>query len=197
MISPTGWRVDILVMSFGWDEHVASSRYPLFHQALEDNNMPNSTGIIFTAASNGGANYLRTYPASRGSVFAIHATDYNGDAPTPNFNPTRLSGSMNYSTIGHQVPGDSDLVNLRVSGASFAAPVAAGIAAAIIQFFRQQQNGTRWYDYLRTYDGMSKVFKTMAVRRGDYDYLDWANFFHPAKQAEEIHRQIMDALKAA
>jgi subtilisin family serine protease len=195
MIKPEGWSANILVMSFGWDSHEASSKFPLFYQALENNIMPHSPRIVFAAASNGGANYPRTYPATSGSVFAIHATDYNGDAPTPNFNPTKAPDSMSYSTIGHQVPGDSDLDHLRVSGTSFAAPVAAGIAAAVIEFFRQRDVGTQWGNYLRTYDGMRKVFNKMAVNRGDYHYLDWASFFHPGRTPEQIHNEILGALK--
>jgi subtilisin family serine protease len=190
MIDPEGWMANILVMSFGCDEQEAPSKFPLFYEALK-NNTGRSPRIIFAAASNGGANKPRTYPASIPSVFAIHATDYNGDAPTPNFNPTSASNSKNYSIIGHQVPGDNDQ-DLRVSGTSFAAPVAAGIAAAVIEVFRQRGGGTEWDDYLRTYDGMNKVFNKMAVKRGDYDYLDWVKFF---RYPEQIHDKILEALK--
>lgn len=183
-------------MSFGWDwnpKKPTTQKYPQFAHALDDLARPGNRMLLFSSASNGGANLRRTYPAAHQCVFAIHSSDYNGDSP--GYNPSAEAGK-NYITIGHEVPGYN--VNTRESGTSLATPVAAALAAAIVRMIRSYtalHTRKAWAgNYIQEYDGMRKVFDNMSKKRGDYDYLDWANLFSESKDIEEICVEVIEWL---
>ncbi|KAI8689253.1 Subtilisin-like protein [Fusarium keratoplasticum] len=94
-----------------------------------------SLGIICTAAaSNYGSNQARSFPAKLDQVLCIHAGDGNGNKS--GLNPTPLPWRDNLSTLGVCIPSvweDEDEGDHYISGTSYAAPVAAGIAANVLR----------------------------------------------------------------
>jgi hypothetical protein len=187
-------QAKIVVMPFGWERNKRNSEYSAFEQTLDDIAVPTAPRLLFAAASNGGANLRRTYPASQSSVFSIHASNHEGKRK--GYNPTAIRDEMNYITIGHEVPGYDQ--SSRESGTSFATPVAAAIAAAIIEMMGLYGSpASKWtLEYLQTYDGMNRVFSKMSQRRDGYDYLDWADLFSEQRTDEEVCETISGWLRS-
>ncbi|KAE8155310.1 subtilisin-like protein [Aspergillus avenaceus] len=109
------WKVDIISMSFGIRQYSES---------------------IKTAISN--ALHSQTL-----FVFCIHSTDGHGNPSL--FNPTADDQDVNFSLLGENVashwPAGKNGHNQRVnvmSGTSVATPIAAGLAASVLSFVRQQ-----------------------------------------------------------
>ena len=98
--------------------------------------------LIFAAASNGGGNNGRAYPAREKLVFCIHSTDAMGNRSK--FSPTAENSKQNFATVGEAIkslwrtsPGQSHENAYRVkSGTSFATPIAASIAAFLLLYAR-------------------------------------------------------------
>jgi len=136
--------------------------------------------LLFAAASNDGANYGRTFPASTPGVFCIHSTD--GDGNSSKFNPTAIGTDANFSLLGENVcsswPAGVDKIQQSVnimSGTSVATPIAAGLAASVLCFVDQQDQhveaSKRLRTWLKEYSSMEKVFLSMAAKRGKYNYI--------------------------
>ncbi|EHK44518.1 hypothetical protein TRIATDRAFT_201334 [Trichoderma atroviride IMI 206040] len=130
---------------------------------------------IFAAAANGGGNELRVYPAKRGDgVLAIHASDGMGN--DGGISPTPMKNRDNFSTLGIAVPSKWSKEAIAISGTSFATPIAASLAANMLELARckfdlseHQQN------MLRKYNGVRQILQLMAGKgiqpRGGYDYI--------------------------
>jgi subtilisin family serine protease len=187
------WRVDIISMSFGYEDEIDS-----IHEALkyaEDNNV-----LLLAAASNVGCNTARArrWPGKRDNVLSICATEGNG-YPYKN-NPPYKRKANNFATLGVMVPTWSSPEYM--TGTSIATPIAAAIAASIIELVRNTER-----DYLAQFpghekrikaakdamskaSGMGKVFEHMAQEKGDYDYIHPTNlltqFMTPVKLLEAI-----------
>lgn len=134
--------------------------------------------LIFAAAGNSGGNAPRKWPASRGGVIAIHATDGLGNGM--NINPSRDDKGYNFATLGRDIkmkwwPNDERrgrMEDVFVSGTSYATPIAAGIAANVLEFARHKLNLTpKQRERLGSGACMKEIFKTMAEERGDYRYV--------------------------
>jgi hypothetical protein len=103
-------------------------------------------GVLFVAAaSNGGRNTHRTYPAKHESVLCINCTDGTGSW-AESINPGRWTKSLNLCTLGEKVLGPYSSRNVdgqwehghkRSTGTSVATAVAAGIMALVLEFVRQ------------------------------------------------------------
>jgi subtilisin family serine protease len=163
-------------MSFGIRE---------YHEPLQKAvaNAVHKGALVFAAASNDGANFGRAFPAKYPGVFCIHATDGNGRPSA--FNPTADDKDVNFSLLGENVlshwpagtKGHNQPVNT-MSGTSVATPIAAGLAASILSFIRQQeQNAPPGAEllgpWLRGAQAMDLVLKSM-VRQAKgtfYDYI--------------------------
>jgi len=147
--------------------------------------------IIFSAASNGGGNNCVTYPARKDEVICVYATDGMGTAFTGN--PTTLkTSSYDFAALGIAVNSSwpksvpipqSERLNTtgsskrRMTGTSFATPIAAGVAACIIDF--AYMIGLPEVKLLKARQGMQKVMKGLMVdgKRSELDYLrPWAMF---------------------
>jgi hypothetical protein len=150
--------------------------------------------IIFAAASNGGGNHKLTYPAKHGRVIPTYATDGQGDKS--GFNPSPMDKAHNFAILGEAVKSSwttynnpGPILEKVKSGTSYAAPIAAGIAALILDFAKLHK--APWYSNLRTRDGMEKVFGGMAHERTAYDYIcPWISLFEKGDSDQFILEKI-------
>ena len=167
------WEVDIITMSFGF-----SKRIDEIDDAIVS--AYSKKVIMFAAAANHGGNADIAYPASKqGFVFCINATD--GEGTPAGFNPPHGPNLDNYSTLGIAVestwkispkPSSVDCVR-RMSGTSMATPIAAGIAALVLEFARCNvtQIGDSECTRLHSYDGIRTMFEEMKADVKFYKYL--------------------------
>lgn len=82
-------------MSFGlfkWDSQVNDTIQEAIHHA-----------ILFAAASNGGGNGHRTFPATHHGVLCIHASDGHGN-DSGGMNPSTESFRESWTTLGVAIP---------------------------------------------------------------------------------------------
>ena len=166
------WKVDIISMSFRFSEEPKNSGF----KELLTQEAARKGVLIFSAASNSGANDDIAFPACwRGHVFCINSTDTNG---TPSrFNPPRDSKGYNFSILGESVPGPTPDQNSEQrecqirSGTSVATPIAVGIAALILEFSRLRGIDIRNVAKLKTFDGMATVLEDLSTDVGGYRYL--------------------------
>lgn len=159
--------------------------------------------LLFAAASNDGANLGRAFPAKYPSVFCIHSTDGNGNPSS--FNPTASETDVNYSLLGEHVSshwpagknGHNQDVNV-MSGTSVATPIAAGLAATVLSFVRQQdqhvdaEKSGLLAPWLKDVHSMDMVFKSMVrQRRGvGYDYITPHELFDRGSTRDHVYEKI-------
>lgn len=128
--------------------------------------------LIFAAASNGGGNGARAYPACSEGVFAIHATTGLGERST--LNPPLWKGEAfdNFSTLGVAVDSQWNNVPLAISGTSFATPVAAAMAANVLEFSRRAltEPGDQ-PEFFQSYQGMGTLFRCLKSEVDGFDYI--------------------------
>lgn len=156
--------------------------------------------LIFAAASNGGNNNDRAYPARDKHVFCIHSTDAKGSRSK--FSPTAERFAYNFATIGEAVESfwprnlcqpDEDTVRVK-SGTSFATPIAAGIAGFLL-LYASIQIGPEQANRLKRHSAMEQLLYRLSVGsrpkkdRDDYQYIFLSR--HPdtffGKRPEEIN----------
>lgn len=162
--------------------------------------------LLFAAASNDGANLGRAFPAKYPGVFCIHSTDGNGNPSA--FNPTADDKDVNFSLLGEHVRshwpagrnGHDDSVKV-LSGTSVATPIAAGLAAMILSFVRQQEHGSvadgdKLGPWLQGAYAMDAVLKSMVRQRGaGYDYITPLLLMDAQSSREDIYKKIKDIKK--
>jgi len=158
-----------------------------------------STGIlIFASASNAGANYPITFPARLQGVFCIGSADGLGAQST--FNPP-FEGVEKYSVLGEAVsaacpeslsqqPGyNASEGTIRTDGTSIASPIAAAIAALLLEYTSQFMDvkGTQRYEDIR------KLFikVSMATVGKDYRYLAPWCLFESGKEPKSYIKAIL------
>jgi len=129
------WNVDIISLSMGWGD----DKQPVV-DAL--NYAQSRKKLVFAATANSGARSTSgiMFPARRSNVISIDAADGDGDFATGNPPNDRL-------VLRLAAPGDSVLSafpyhldstgSRRMSGASVATPIAAGLVGLILEFARQ------------------------------------------------------------
>ncbi|KAF5723718.1 hypothetical protein FMUND_1537 [Fusarium mundagurra] len=191
------WKVDIITMSFGIREYDESMSTAI-------SNALNHRTLLFAAASNDGGNLGRAFPAQYPSVFCIYSTDGNGNPSK--FNPTASETDVNFSLLGEHVlshwpaglNGIEQTVNV-MSGTSVATPIAAGLAASILSFVRQQDQNIaveseRLASWLKRDNSMDAVLKSMVrQRRGrGYDYITPHTLFDRGSTRDDVYRKIRD-----
>lgn len=162
-------KIDIISMSFGWEGLKPAVQYQL--------NRAHSANILVLAASSNGGRSTKTlfsYPAREESVMAIGAArgNYKTDAV---FSPPAVWYKPNFLVLGEAVPlydskGNPVPSIKRLSGTSFATPIAAGIAALVLQaIWHPQRYGAsprscpRLESILRSAAGMGELFKEMGT----------------------------------
>ncbi|KAI0891909.1 hypothetical protein F4806DRAFT_506252 [Annulohypoxylon nitens] len=189
------WKVDIISMSFGIREYNEPMKTAI-------SNALHSQTLLFAAASNDGANLGRAFPAKYPSVFCIHSTDGNGNPST--FNPTADDKDVNFSLLGEHVSshwpvgknGHNEPVNV-MSGTSVATQIAAGIAASILSFVRQQDQhvapGSEMLGlWMKDVHSMDEVLKSMVKQKrgGGYDYITPHLLFDTKSTREQVYEKI-------
>jgi hypothetical protein len=195
-------EVDIITMSLGLErEHHSVQKAILnaiYHRVL-----------IFAAASNGGGNSCVTYPARKDEVICVYATDGIG---TPyDHNPTPMEDTYyDFAVLGVGVKSawprhlqkqplePSEASERRMTGTSFATPIAAGIAACIIEFAYLTDFSEDLLRVLKSRQGMQKTLKELMVgkgRRHGFHYIyPWAMF--KGRLNEEIRYDMKHILES-
>jgi hypothetical protein len=140
--------------------------------------------LLFAAASNSGANLDRAYPARDQNVICIHSTDANGNRSK--FSPNAIADDTNLATIGEAVESawpvhlcdkktNPTFVKYK-SGTSYATPIAAGIAAFLLQYAKLHLRQDQLHK-LKRQSRMKAVLRKVAQksqeskRRDDYHYV--------------------------
>jgi subtilisin family serine protease len=174
------WKVDIISMSFGFPK--PAQNYEVLESAIRRAHQAHI--LMFAAASNGGANNGRSFPARHQQVICIHSTDANGNRSR--FSPTAITADSNFATIGESIesswpeylsnPGTNKVSVAHKSGTSFATPIAAGIAAFLLQYARMHLSKDQ-AKMMKQPLRMKAVLKEIArypeghKKRDDYDYI--------------------------
>ncbi|KAL9570948.1 hypothetical protein ACKAV7_005285 [Fusarium commune] len=164
------WDVDIISMSFGLtsDSLINDTKLKVAYRDI-DAAIENAKSTIFlAAAANHGSHGPRTFPANHHSVICIHASDGNGK--DGGISPEPESTDDNFMILGIAL----DLGGGRRSGTSYAAPMAASMAAHIIYTAENLLDLTDTArSRLRTGRGMREMFRLMCGRNctGGYRFL--------------------------
>jgi hypothetical protein len=154
--------------------------------------------LIFAAASNNGGLSGRARPARYDGVICIHASDGKGNKG--GMNPTPMANRDNFATLGVAVPSRWKGENVWKTGTSFATPIAAGIAANVLEFANNRCIGLkpRKRKLLHQKRGMQAIFRRMAEERDGYDFIhpvrlckDWQD----PKAEREVAKVIEDILQ--
>lgn len=156
-------NADIITMCFG----LGSTSIPDIHTEIKT--LVGKGKLIFAAASNGGGNESRAFPANNPGVFAIHAA--TGIGAKWNRNPPLEHGD-NFSTLGVAIDSKWKGEDVSISGTSFATPVAAAIAANALEFTRRSLiYDDDKPDFFQTFVGMRILFDCLKVEVDGYDYI--------------------------
>ncbi|KAF2732580.1 subtilisin-like protein, partial [Polyplosphaeria fusca] len=132
------WTVDIICLPFSFPR-LARELQPI--QDAITHAYSKHILILAAAANHGGLQDV-AYPANQAEVIAINATD--GEGNISHFNPSPHDSSV-LSVLGEAVPCawgarmDPFRVFARKSGTSFAVPVAAGIAAVLLDYIEHRR----------------------------------------------------------
>jgi hypothetical protein len=163
-------------MSFGFDEE-----HPELYDAIQ--HAAHQNVLMFAAASNDGKNRPDgvAWPARHESVICVHSGDGNGNpsdftpAARDNMRVMVLGECINSASPRHlKHVGDHHLM----SGTSCAAPIAAGIAALILDYARVFLEQHEW-EKLRRVQSIRRVFQLLkdSESRSEYWWIKhWALF---------------------
>ncbi|SPQ25343.1 5694fe39-0694-4ebe-97de-e74882fc229a [Thermothielavioides terrestris] len=197
------WAVDIICMSWG---------FPRQHKAIKDAiRKAHFHGcILFAAASNSGFWNPTSFPASMREVICVNSCD--ADGRPSNFNPPAILGD-NFMILGEHLVAawpvalseegsPTNRLMKSLSGTSQSVPVAAGLAALVLEYSRQAGGKAtsvpNWQE-LGHGNEMRKVFEVMSKTVGQYKLLVPELLFDlRGKNSKEQHthvcRMITDAL---
>lgn len=169
-------KVHIVSISFGFP-HTTGRLDPIRRAILKANA---ADVLIFAAASNKGGNEPIAFPACMDEVISVGSTDGLGNKSS--FTPNPKHGKL-LCAVGECIESSWPPVLLsednedlpRKSGTSFATPIAAGVAAMVLDYmwaFKDSKGFKSLVPKLLTRRGMLAVFKTHMVESyGSYDYL--------------------------
>ena len=177
-------------MSFGFEERHKAIGDAIRHAAFRGR-------LMFAAASNEGRNRGIVWPARETSVMCVHSGDGNGTRSS--FTPSSQDG-MKIMALGECIKSASPPhLNLPddegyMSGTSCATPIAAGIAAIILDYARGFLEDEKWED-LRQTTSMRRMFEKIKDENlADYWWIRHWELFHPKRSTEWIQDQIRQAL---
>ena len=154
---------------------------------------------IIAAAANWGGNQGIAFPGRHRGVICMHSTDGMGNPSETN--PT-LQRGPSFATLGLSIESSvkkkegKGREKVIISGTYYATPIAAGIAAKILEFASHQLHNrlsTGDRENLFAYWGMSRLFRRISEQRSGYDYmLPWKLF--DGREPREIAKNIHDIL---
>jgi subtilisin family serine protease len=177
--------VHIVSMSFGFED-----KNDAIEEAIEK--AFKADKLMFAAASNEGGNKGRSRPSRSSNVICIHACDGKGNKG--DMSPSPVKKKDNFTTLGVAIRSRWKKKTVYKSGTSFATPVAAAIAADVLEFanFRCKLSEK---DRIRLYkkEGMVEVFRAMSETRDNYDYVQPGHLWD-TKDDEEVAKTIRDIL---
>lgn len=162
------WKVDIIVMSFGFGKEHTQLDAAIQHAA-------NNKVLMFAAASNDGKNRPDgiAWPARDNNVICVHSGDGHGarssftPSPKDNMRIMVLGECVKSAWPPHlKCDGDHRLM----SGTSCAAPIAAGIAALVLDYARGFLDEQEW-ERLRRTSSMLRMFERMSDEHSIDRYL--------------------------
>lgn len=181
------WDVDIISMSFGFENRNDAITDAIDRACKADK-------LIFTAASNEGGNKDRSRPGRDPQVICIHACDGKGNKG--DMNPDPLKKRDNFATLGVAVKSEWKWKTVYKSGTSFATPVAASIAANVLEFANFRSNlDQRNKELLYRRDGMVAVFEKMSKKRDKYDYVQPGRLWDGENTDDDIAEEIQGLLE--
>ncbi|KAK6537566.1 hypothetical protein TWF694_011748 [Orbilia ellipsospora] len=158
--------------------------------------------LIFAAASNTG-NIPRArvaFPASLyGRVMAMFACGVTAKVMPNTFNPVPTDdSSLNFAFLGEDVKA---FPNKKLqSGTSYATFIGAGVAAALFDFYKQDDvlSEMKSVEKLNSITGISAVFKYMSVKEGRYrSVLPWHWLSGARSSPEDERKRIIHILFTA
>ncbi|KAJ2987334.1 hypothetical protein NUW58_g4566 [Xylaria curta] len=177
---------DIINLSFG----LGSKPDRMLAQEIET--MVVKKKLIFAASSNTGQFGGRAWPATAPGVFAIHATNEHGTVDT-DMNPEPLPSKDNFATLGCKIESYWNGHFRSISGTSFAAPIAAAIAANIIEFIRRQlPDVAEEFTSYRIMRGLFRDHMTMNSTGGIYHkFKPWAKgLWDEENEMEDVCKEL-------
>ncbi|KAL7954001.1 peptidase S8/S53 domain-containing protein [Trichoderma compactum] len=141
------WAVDIISISLALSEEHYDVNEEIT-EAPSPSSQDAERKLVFAAAGNRGPCAVRAFPARKEGVIAVDASDGSGE--WVKLNPNSKS-KLNLSTLGENIkircpdsanPGK--MKDVYISGSSFATPIAAGIAANVLEFARYRLKLNGW-----------------------------------------------------
>jgi hypothetical protein len=163
-------RADIINMSFGWlhDDHAGVRSALAFAK---------SQGLLMFAGTSNYGSLEETsilFPARADEVISVDAADGLGNHQA--FNPPNTGEEhvgLRLMAPGIGMPSPTYKGSLPLSGTSFASPIAAGVAALILEFARQPplDVSPSVAECLRSRRGMRRILHAMSKRKGTEPFL--------------------------
>ncbi|KAI0448766.1 peptidase S8/S53 domain-containing protein, partial [Xylaria acuta] len=197
-VAEGGWGVDIINMSFGWDE----SELPGVDGVSGAIEFADKRGVLlFAAASNYGLTQLNDvfYPARDPRIISVDAEDGLGNPAPFALRSLRGAGGVRYCAPGLSV--DSPVSAVPMCGSSFAYPVAAGVAALVLEFARHEgvslSKSMSVKSALSGARGMLKVFWPMSQQAANHPgfHMLYPWLFLKGDQREKIALDIIGQLR--
>jgi subtilisin family serine protease len=181
-------QVDVISMSFGWNHEMAEVGEQIDHARAK--------GILlFAAASNDGDFTPKhgVYPASHHLVYCIYSC--RGMGNSSEFNPRFTDDAAKFMFPGEDLAileSNNKPVtgSARQSGTSFATPIAAGIAAMILDLARLTLRDSGEVERrLKKVEGMTTIFRAMSagIRDGGYYHVQPWTLLGEPKPIESLH----------
>jgi len=192
------WKADMIVMAFGFEKEQDSAIEE--HSILRSiKNAANKGVAMFAAASNDGLNRPDNtpWPARAMDVICVHSADGYGrpsiftPGPTDNQRVMVLGECVRSAWPEKLRCGDHKVMG----GTSCAAPIAAGIAAVILDYAKQFLTTEEWYK-LRRVEYMRRMFELMKApgETGGYWWIRHWVLFDKSEEEIFIQRIIRKAI---